>query len=453
MEENSNSDRKKRGALPRTGAAAVQKNSKIPRVLKLAASLSDETTASFFAVMNPGLEAQARREVETCLGARNLEIVTGGIQFESTWGLVRRGQPKLRTISRVLVRVDQFGVRDFQKLHRKIVGLPWASWIKEGVGLSVRASSHRSRLRIKRAIEETVEEAYGQVMPGGDTTVLCLVRMEEDICTISLDLSGELLHKRGVREDVGKAPLRETWAAAMVERAFELIAQEASLAKRFDAGWQWVEPMAGTAVFLREALAMNKAGETGEARTYAIDEVYRYTSSNEASAVLRERTGSTTDECQVGGRIDFLAKLSEAIILDRDPVQLKRAEDAFENTHSEFKRIRFHRAELNADLSVELDQVRGEPVQARFVIVNPPWGKRLKGKDSTGDAQGQVRLMEIIDSRLMPRTVGFTGLVVLIVPRISGGLVSPPNGWVERPGFEFRAGGIPVVARYFVISR
>lgn len=424
----------------------MEENSKLPRVIKLANPLKDSTEATFFIVVNPGLEEQARREAEKHLSAGRIETVNGGIQFDSTWGAVRRGQPQLKIASRVLVRVDQFGARDFQKLFRKVSNLPWEDWLKPKVGLQVRAASHGSRLRIKAGIEESVVDAFKKSFrappPRPTQELLCLVRVEDDICTISLDISGDLLHKRGSHTDVGVAPLRETWAASIVDRAFEIAGADDELQADFSRGWQWVEPMAGTAVFLREALSARTdeneshgAGENGQeaAREFAVDTCFKFVAEEEA----KDQPKTTAEPISV---FDPRGTLKSAVIIDRDEAQLERAKQALKDIASSLK------TKIDIHYSSSPDSIE-KTALAKLVVVNPPWGRRLKGPDATDSAVGQAKLMAQIEKDWEPR------LVAVVFPRIAGPAAKMPKGWTEHRGLDFRAGGIPVTARFFTVAR
>jgi putative N6-adenine-specific DNA methylase len=433
----------------------MEENSKLPRVIKLQDPLTDATPATFFLVVNPGLEAQARNEAIRYLSASRIDTVNGGIQFDSTWGVVRLGQPKLRVASRVLVRIDQFGARDFQKLFRKVSNLPWENWLKPKVGLLVRAASHGSRLRIKSGIEESVVDAFKKSFkappPRPTQELLCLVRVEDDICTVSLDISGELLHKRGTHTDVGTAPLRETWAASIVDRALEIAGEDEKLQRAFDRGWQWIEPMAGTAVFLREALAMAKEAETSPAETitdsrevskrvFAIDSCFKF-ERDENLLPLQVSAPVTTSR--------LFEKISVALIADRDEAQLERAKKALAGATGKLKVSYVIRgggkAIGKAGPKPEPESPPNPNGEPRLVIVNPPWGQRLKGPDATDTTDGQTRLMAKIEQDWKPT------LVAIVVPRIAGPAAKVPKNWVEHRALDFRAGGLPVSARFFTV--
>lgn len=426
----------------------MEENSKQPRILKLPIPLKDSSDATFFLVVGPGLEEQARVEAVKYLGATRIETVLGGVQFDSTWGRVRLGQPKLRVATRVLVRVEQFGVRDFQKLFRKVSNIPWEEWLKPKVGISVRAASVGSRLRIKAGIEESVGEAFRKSFkmppPRPVNEVMCLVRVDDDICTISLDLSGDLLHKRGTHTDVGSAPLRETYAASIVERIFETARENEDVAKLFSAPWDWVEPMAGTAVFLREALSTEASVSDSEqeaSREFAIDQHFKF----ERDETLKPdvpvaATLKGADDFKTGA----FKNLAKAVLIDRDGPQLLRAEKALA---AAVKNLKSTDLVFRVDENASLERVRElKPENRRLVILNPPWGQRLKGPDATDSVTGQAKLLASIEEKWKP------AFVAVVMPRLAGGVAKLPKAWREFQPLEFRAGGIPVQARFFAVS-
>lgn len=429
----------------------MEENSKQPRILKLPIPLKDSSDATFFLVVGPGLEEQARVEAVKYLGATRIETVTGGVQFDSTWGRVRLGQPKLRVATRVLVRVEQFGVRDFQKLFRKVSNIPWEEWLKPKVGLSVRAASVGSRLRIKAGIEESVGEAFRKSFkmppPRPVHEVMCLVRVDDDICTLSLDLSGDLLHKRGTHTDVGAAPLRETYAASIVEKIFETARENEDVAKLFSSKWDWVEPMAGTAVFLREALADSAAkGSSDEAsseeasREFAMEQHFKFERDVKTSESEVVSTLPAADDFKKAA----FKNLAKAVLIDRDGPQLLRAEKALAGT---LKAVKSTDLVFRIDENASLERVKElKPENRRLVILNPPWGQRLKGPDATDSVVGQAKLLASIEEKWKP------AFVAVVMPRLAGGAAKLPKGWREFQPLEFRAGGIPVQARFFSVS-
>jgi putative N6-adenine-specific DNA methylase len=184
-----------------------------------------------YLVTAPGLEALTLREAER-LGLACGEAEPGGIEFSGTLSDIARANLWLRTASRVLVRMSSFTVRALGELERKAALIDWGSWLPPGVPLQLRVSSRKSRLYHQKAIAERIGNALlkgGHVLAqkagpnpgdeddGGDSSQLIVVRLLRDECSISLDSSGALLHRRGYRQAVAKAPLRETLAAALLE--------------------------------------------------------------------------------------------------------------------------------------------------------------------------------------------------------------------------------------------
>ncbi len=170
-----------------------------------------------FAVTAPGLEEVCAKE-SALLGLEEVRIAPGGVAFRGDLRALYRANLWLRTAGRVVVRLGELGCRDFPDLHKKALRLPWGRFIRPGTALRVRAMSRRSRLVHTGRIEETVADAAARALGAQalQGEQLVLVRMEDDRCVISIDSSGELLHRRGYRLHGGAAPLRETLAAGLL---------------------------------------------------------------------------------------------------------------------------------------------------------------------------------------------------------------------------------------------
>lgn len=143
-----------------------------------------------------------------------------------------RANLHLRTASRVIVRVAEFGARGFPELVRQAKRQPWERYLVADRPVQLRVTCRKSRLYHSDAVAERVLEAIeGRLGIEGITAVkggkgggedeapagqLVIVRMAHDRCLLSIDTSGELLHRRGYREATAKAPIRETLAAALL---------------------------------------------------------------------------------------------------------------------------------------------------------------------------------------------------------------------------------------------
>jgi len=221
-----------------------------------------------FAVTAPGLEEPCARELRT-LAMHGVAVVPGGVEFAGDLRDLYRANLWLRTASRVLVRVGEVKCRDFPELYHKALRLPWGRFVRPGSRVTVRAASRRSRLQHTGRIAETVVAAVDHALgrPGGPPEgpeQLVLVRFEEDLCHLSVDSSGELLHRRGYRSDAVRAPLRETLAAAILAQL------------GWDGSTPLYDPMCGSGTLLIEAALLACNLPPGGARRFAFMDWPRY---------------------------------------------------------------------------------------------------------------------------------------------------------------------------------
>jgi putative N6-adenine-specific DNA methylase len=184
---------------------------------------------SLFAATAPGLEPIAAGELRRLGIAGAAE--DGGVFWEGGLPDLYAASLHLRTASRVLVRAAAFRARSFHELERHADRVPWERFVPTGGAVRLRVTSRKSRLYHEGAIAErllrAVERRVGAVDAGGERdrdgdaeaeaeAQLFVVRFVRDAATISADASGALLHRRGYRQALAKAPLRETLAAAML---------------------------------------------------------------------------------------------------------------------------------------------------------------------------------------------------------------------------------------------
>jgi putative N6-adenine-specific DNA methylase len=221
---------------------------------------------TLFAVTAPGLESITALELRQ-LGIPGARVEPGGVEFEGDWTTMARANLWLRTASRVLVRFGSFHVRALGELERRASRLLWDRYVASGRRVSLRVSSKKSRLYHQRAIAERIAcvvDATGGVpeQRAGDDEVetpsqLVVVRLLRDECLISIDSSGDLLHRRGYRQAVAKAPLRETLAAALL------------LASQWDATRPLIDPFCGSGTIPIEAALLGRRIPPGVHREFA----------------------------------------------------------------------------------------------------------------------------------------------------------------------------------------
>ncbi len=171
-----------------------------------------------------GLEAVVARELQS-LGYEAKIIQPGRVLFAGDESDICRTNLWLRTADRVLVRLDTFEARDFGQLFDRTRALPWEDWLAVEAEFPVTGRSVKSQLSsvpacqkiVKKAVVERLKAAYGVEWFAETGPKYSLeVALLNDQAMLTIDTSGPGLHKRGYRPLTGKAPLKETLAAALV---------------------------------------------------------------------------------------------------------------------------------------------------------------------------------------------------------------------------------------------
>lgn len=173
-----------------------------------------------FAVVPPGLETLCAHELLR-LGVAATRPVRGGVEFVGGLRELYQANLWLRCASRLLVRVGDFHCRDFPGMFRKCRQLAWGQFVRPGQPLTIRVTSRKSRLFHTDRVEQVVREAVAQALGNADLNPdlepgLLVVQVVDDHCQISVDSSGEHLHRRGYRRHAVPAPLRENLAAGLL---------------------------------------------------------------------------------------------------------------------------------------------------------------------------------------------------------------------------------------------
>lgn len=173
-----------------------------------------------------GIEAVLKREIQK-LGYNILNVDDGRVTFEGDSSAICRSNLWLRSAERVLLDIGQFEARTFDDLFEGIKKLPWENFIPENGKFWVSsASSIKSDLFspsdiqsiVKKAIVEKLKQTYKVEWFKEDGAEYPMrVFVKNNIVSISLDTSGNSLHKRGYRQFSGIAPIRESLAAGIIQ--------------------------------------------------------------------------------------------------------------------------------------------------------------------------------------------------------------------------------------------
>jgi putative N6-adenine-specific DNA methylase len=302
------------------------------------------------------------------------------------------------------VRLGTLEARDFSRLRRGAAHLPWQRFAGAGTPLEFHVSQTRCRLYHTGAVEENLalalRDASGAGGAGAQGPALSIyARGERDRWTLSVDSSGELLHRRGWRRDITSAPLRETLAAGLL------------LLCKWDPETPLLDPMCGAGTIALEACALAMQMAPGIAREFA------FTRFGGWDAVLWNRLLAEA-------RAQVRSPPAPIVASDRDA---KAVRAALENAA---------RGGFGSAIEVaqkELADAMPPPGRPGLVLINPPYGRRL------GDPRALRRLCMEIGRWLRARCAGWRAGVLL-----PGRGMEQSFGLPLRGSHDLRNGGLRV---------
>ena len=297
-----------------------------------------------FATTTPGLEHTLCTEVVE-LGYDGAQVVPGGVTFEGGWPDVWRANLWLRSAGRVLARVGSFRAFHLAQLDKRARKFDWAAFLRTDVPVLVEVTCRKSKIYHDNAARQRVERALTEsagVTLSAEAEVVLKVRIFDDLCTISIDTSGESLHKRGHNAGVGKAPMRENMAAAFLWQC------------GFTGHEAVVDPMCGSGTFVIEAAEIAAGIAPGRSRSFAFEQLATFDADAWTSMRAKAQGHQTKAATQFHGS-------------DRDAGAIKMATD---NAARAGVAVTFTRAAAS-DLTPPSDTAPG------LVIVNPPYGARI----------------------------------------------------------------------------
>ncbi len=301
-------------------------------------------------------------------------IEEGGIEFMAPFEVGLQVNYFSKLANRVLLRLDQFKADHFSTLEKRIQRIPWADYIKTQ-NFEVEVSSQASRLYHKKRIEEFVVKKIHEKLPNLQSASKygIYLRFDKDICQVSLDTSGEHLHKRGFADLKGEAPLRETLASWIVRKMIH----DVPLGKLKTV--QWIDPMCGSGTLLFEGLLLHTPQLL---RKYSFQEFLNCPKILIAPSYIQKNFSTA-----VPLSLNYLG-------LD---VQEKMVGVANTNKQRLFSRLSFLESVnlnfYNMDLfklNEEFKAIHLNPSNDRWVMVNPPYGERLKANHDFNEILEQI---------------------------------------------------------------
>lgn len=308
----------------------------------------DAAPFEIFLISVPGFETTLCAEAREA-GFSSARTVKGGVTFQGWWPDVWRANLVLRGASRVLARIASFRVLHLAQLDKRARRVDWRSTLRADVPVRVEVTCARSRIYHSGAAAERITRAIREELgaPVSEDAEVCVrARIENDECTISVDTSGELLHKRGHKQAVNKAPMRETMAALFLREL------------GFDGSVPVLDPMCGSGTFVIEAASIACGLFPGRSRDFA----FQHLATFETSAWQRLLEVRTPREPAEGVRFYGSDKDAGAIRMSR----------------ANAERAGVARLTAFEEQSVEqLNRPGGPP---GIVVVNPPYGDRIGDK-------------------------------------------------------------------------
>ncbi len=351
------------------------------------------------AICIPGLEATCAAELRS-LGCKPKPAGPGILEFAASARQLYATNVWLRTASRVVVRVATFRATDFVHLQDHAARIDWSRWVADGFAARFRVSSNDSKLYHTKAIAQRLHQV--SVPPSiGEPEQLFIVRIDRNTVTISADASGQALHKRPWRTELGDAPLRTTMAAAIL------------LACGWQPGTGLVDPFCGSGTIAIEAALLARSLPPGGERDFAFRQWRDFEPGSWASVAGSIATARSRDAGSGIGPI---------LASDRDGSIVEAAGRNAE------------RAGVAADIELRTHVVSHLPGRSGpgLVATNPPYGKRVGRRELAG-LYG--RLGAVVRDRLP----GY-GLAVLTPDAKLAAVADRRLRSVAR----FRHGGLPV---------
>lgn len=305
-----------------------------------------------------GLEAVLKREIIE-LGYEITSVEDGRVTFIGDAEAVCRANVFLRTAERILIKVGKFHAETFDELFEGTKALPWEEYLPQNAKFWVaKAASVKSKLFspsdiqsiMKKAMVERMRKVYRvNWFPEDGDAFPIRVFLHKDEVTVSLDTTGESLHKRGYRKLTAKAPIAENLAAALI------------MLTPWNKTRILVDPFCGSGTIPIEAAMMAANMAPGMNRSFLAESWTHIISRKEWYACMDE-AAELVDFSQMpdiqGYDID-----DEMVRIARENAKLAGVEQY----------IHFQRRGIEA---------LSHPKKYGFIITNPPYGERLEDKNT-----------------------------------------------------------------------
>ena len=305
-----------------------------------------------------GLEPVLAEEL-TNLGANNVQIGRRMVSFTGNKEMMYRANFQLHTAIRILKPIAHFKARSADDMYEEVKKIDWSQYIEKGKTFSVDSVVYSEEFRnsrfvtykVKDAIVDQFRENTGE-RPNISVTnpdIRLNIHVAEDDATLSLDSSGESLHRRGYRQESVEAPLNEVLAAGMILMT----------------GWRgecdFIDPMCGSGTLLVEAALIAHNMSPGVFRKeYAFEKWPDFDQELFDDIYNDDSQERPFDHHIYGYDVDMKAV----------------------NT----ARINARAAGLSSDITVEQQDFKDfkQPAEKAIIVTNPPYGERISTPNLLG---------------------------------------------------------------------
>lgn len=305
-----------------------------------------------------GLEYVLADELKS-IGAKNIRPGHRATFFDGNMETIYKANFFARTALRILKEINNFHFKNVDEFYLKCKQVNWTDYFSLEQNFVINSTVINSQdfrnsmfasLRVKDAIADYFRESTGK-RPSVDTEnpdIIINVHIHQDNCTLSLDSTGESLHKRGYRVKQGEAPLNEVLAAGMIRLS----------------GWNgstdFVDPMCGSGTLSIEAAMIAQDIPAGKFRKN-----YAFENWKEFDQTLWENVRLTANKKEFTNKI-YASDIDGSSLLNAQ-TNARRA--------LVFNKITFKKSDFQ-DLEL--------PVENATILINPPYGERLKEENLNG---------------------------------------------------------------------
>lgn len=354
--------------------------------------MKQQATFSMLAKTFKGLEEVLAQEL-IALGANEVQLERRAVSFRGDKALLYRANLCLRTALRILVPIASFKAKDTDALYNQLKKINWSAYMQSSTTFAIDATVYSETFRNSRFVTYRVKDAIADYWmekenqrPSVSTRepdLLINIHIGNEQVTVSLDSSGESLHKRGYRVATTEAPISEVLAAGMLLMA----------------GWNGqsdlYDPMCGSGTFLIEAALIARNIAPGVFRSAYAFEKWPDFDADLWSDIYNDDSHERDFTHKIYGSDASFYAIQQAA---------KNIKAAGVQKDIELKQIRIEEIKWSND-AINGQMVNDKMVNA-LVMLNPPYGERLHSNKEMED------LYTAIGSTLKHQFAGATAWII-----------------------------------------